>query len=675
MRSVRFSQAVDGTPEACAPDVVGAYWALGWMHARYRPLQSFLIHSAACGRIAERVLPRTQLVALDALVHRLDLPRTGEREAARLDEDARAWLDAYLAGFAEGIARHGLPFELRLLGVRPPLPTAASTVSSLLLSAYLGLAEGQERMERLILEAIDHGAELPWLETMFRPYMDGAARAPLSGFGPRAAPGFSSAGGSNAWAVAPERSASGRALLAGDPHLQVNQMPALFLEVSIRVGDGYWLGATIPGLPGMALGRNRDIAWSGTFGVADNVDCYIEDARAPEAFVTREVRLSRRFRRPLALRFYDSARGTLERDPRDGRTLSVRWFGKERPGECLGAYMRLPMAQSAEQACRVLDRAMTLSLHYVIADRAGNVRYKHCGFIPRRAAARLYPHDAPAPLHAPEMLPELGPDDGFVCSANEARRGRDGSVLSTFAQPPYRYDRIAAVLGARRDHDLASFRALQLDLYSLQAERLRPLLLPYVSSPLFRRAISEWGLRYEEDDAGAHAFSLCYGAARRALACVLGGAAFWHRALEESEAGVWWAEAIDRLLAAPAALPSAWRNAFLAELARAPEPMAWGETQRITLTHMALGGVPGCDRGPFPLPGSLATVRQGNVLRVSGATQAVAPAYRFVTDLGEDCAYTALPGGIDGSAFSPSYACWLDDYWAGHYHRLAPPTP
>jgi len=88
---------------------------------------------------------------------------------------------------------------------------------------------------------------------------------------------------------------------------------------------------------------------------------------------------------------------------------------------------------------------------------------------------------------------------------------------------------------------------------------------------------------------------------------------------------------------------------------------------------MVLGGVPGCDRGPFTLPGSVATVRQGNILHIGKAVQAIGPAYRFIADLGEDCAYTALPGGIDGSVFSRSYDRWLDDYWAGRYHRLVPP--
>ncbi|MBI3178104.1 MAG: penicillin acylase family protein, partial [Deltaproteobacteria bacterium] len=128
--------------------------------------------------------------------------------------------------------------------------------------------------------------------------------------------------------------------------------------------------------------------------------------------------------------------------------------------------------------------------------------------------------------------------------------------------------------------------------------------------------------------------------------------------------------------------PETWQGeqsgalrAALARVAReAPRP--WGEVQTCTARHLVLGGVGlGFDRGPFELLGSRATVRQGNLLRCDGATLAVGPAYRLVTDLGDDAAWTSLPGGIDGSRFDASYACWLDEWRRGAYHRIAPPDP
>ena len=69
----------------------------------------------------------------------------------------------------------------------------------------------------------------------------------------------------------------------------------------------------------------------------------------------------------------------------------------------------------------------------------------------------------------------------------------------------------------------------------------------------------------------------------------------------------------------------------------------------------------------------MATVCQGNRLRIDGQSLTVGPAYRMVCDLGTEEAWTALPGGIDGSRFSGSYDQWLPGYLAGEYHRLAAP--
>ena len=106
--------------------------------------------------------------------------------------------------------------------------------------------------------------------------------------------------------------------------------------------------------------------------------------------------------------------------------------------------------------------------------------------------------------------------------------------------------------------------------------------------------------------------------------------------------------------------------------------LPWGQAQQLEMRHMIVGGLPkilGFDKGPFPLPGSRATPRQGVHVPIGeGLVSTVAPAFRMICDLGEDAIWTTLPGGIDGSRLSRSYTYWLHEYLAGSYHRLAPPT-
>jgi penicillin amidase len=686
----RITYDGNGTPGIWAANPAEAYAGLGWLHGRHRALQALLLGAAARGVVAAHLWPRDDLVALDALAHRLGLPERGRAEADRLDAEVGTWLDAYLVGFRHGAREGGAPFELRLLFARLPPLDRAAILSGVLLAGYTAV-QGQERMERALVDALAAGADPGLLEEMFHPHLEGwdparLARLPRSSS--RGLASYGLLGGSNAWAVDGSRTASGTPILCGDPHLQLNQLPALLFEVRARVGDDVWLGATIPGLPGWFMGRNRAVAWTGTAAAADNVDFAIENVEGDHVrrgdhdkrLVVREVEIRRRLRSPIELRFLVSERGVLETDG-NGDVLAVQWAGAQRPADMLDAYMRLATSESARAAAAFAERASVLSLHLVFADRSGDVRYAQAGRVPRRTAgwSGLYPVPAAGGarwdgFYEGEAMPIGGAEDGMLVSANEARPAPDGGVLSTLAQPSYRLDRITELLRARTDHDLASMQAIQLDLFSRQAAVLRPRLREYLEPGLLRDALDAWDGCYDAESIGAHAFELCYRAAVRALAPELGGEWFTHM-LAESELPVWWLRAIDRVLAASDGDRGERLAAAVADQSSvAPAP--WGEVQQLTLPNMILGGLPaslGFDRGPYPLPGSVATVNEAYTVRVDGQVLTVGPVYRMVCDLDTAEAWTALPGGIDGSRFSDTYDHWLAAYLDGDYHRLAAP--
>ena len=698
MTTCQITYDNNGTPGIWAENPREAYWGMGWLHGRHRPLQSRIISTAAQGRMAESLWDLDHLLALDTLIHRLNIPEMGRQEAKKLSGEALDWLQAYLLGWQAGASVAKTPFELRVLMAKLPDPTPESLVSSLMLSGYLGLAQSQERMERALVQALVEGAEPKVLEKMFHPHLKGWDADALKQFGAKALAGFGTGGiravgGSNAWAVGPDRSHSGQTFLCGDPHLQVNQLPALFFEIRARVGDDYWLGASIAGLPGIAVGRNRDVAWSGTFGVADNVDYFIEDVEdskvkrrdglAPVA--ERKVEIKRRFKEPLVLHFFDSDRGTLETsDMQNGPVLASSWASCARPAEAMNAYLQLPMARSCEQAARTLEHAHTLSLHFVLADRAGDTRYAQAGYIPKRTQgwSGLYPvsaMDGPGwdGFYHGAGLPRMGHEDGFIVSANEARLAADGGVLSTLAQPNYRQERIRQRLSERSDHGFDTMREIQLDTYSLQAKQFLPFLLKSLPSGSLRRALEEWDLHYDVQSKGAHAFEICYQALRVALAPELGGQ--WYKdMLAQSELCNWWTRGIDFILLEQDSWTGKRGERLHAALQAVAleEPRKWGAVQKVSLPNMVLGGLPsvfGFNRGPYGLPGGRATPRQGQLITMDGAQTAVGPAYRMICDLSEDVIWTALPGGIDGSRFSSTYTRWLQEWVVGSYHKLMPP--
>ena len=274
-------------------------------------------------------------------------------------------------------------------------------------------------------------------------------------------------------------------------------------------------------------------------------------------------------------------------------------------------------------------------------------------------------------------LPGSPAKDGVVCSANEARPSVDGRTLATLAQPSYRRGAIRDFLCARRDHDVHTFQELQLNLHSRQAELLAPLYRAALPDGRLKVAIERWDSCYGPDSIGAHAFEIVHRAARGALAPELGGPWFTHM-LDNTEISVWWCRAIDALLLDE----GSWTGPRGERLHRAlsavsdRRPERWGDVQQVVLRNMVLGGLPrflGLDHGPFPLPGSIATVCQGNLVPTASGPVACGPAYRFVTSLDEDAAYTASPAGVNGSRFSGSYTRWTQDYLQGRYHRIEPP--
>lgn len=681
-----------GTPGLLAENMVSGYRGLGFLHGRHRPLQTLILACAARGELARRLLPKHELVEIDKLVARFDLTRIGESEAKRLAPDAAQLLDAYAAGITDAIRDRGMPFELRMIGATIAPPDRATILSGILVGACLGLAQCQERMERAIVDALSARADDRVLAEMFAPHLNGwnpELLRTVSRHG-EIAPGelVTAGGGSNTWAVSGAHTTSGKPMLAGDPHLQANQLPALLFEIRARIAGTAWLGASIPGLPGLAVGRNDHVAWSGTFGVADNVDHWVEtitngalerDSGPP---AERIAKIHRRFRSALNERIHTSSRGALSWDGiTDGNVLASRWAATEGVAETFEAYAKMPFAKSAAEAEHILTKAQTLTLHFVLADTSGDVRYVQVGRIPERSDgwSGLYPSDKAAWVgtYTGARMPRAKPDDGIEVSANEARLAPDGAVLSTLAQPPYRRTRILDLLKKRQDHDLASMQAIQQDLYSLQAETLAPLLRDALPNGRIREAIAAWDFRYDEHSTGAHAFEIARNAALRGLDSVLGGG--WYRdRLNDSELMVWWCTGLDRILAQALTTnvkASGRVRESLASIANATVS-PWGDVQRITYGNIVLAGLPswtGFNTGPLPLVGSIATVSQGNIVRSGGTSVCVAPVYRFTTDLAEVAASTSIPGGIDGSRFGDSYTSWLDDHRAGRYHRILPP--
>jgi len=317
----------------------------------------------------------------------------------------------------------------------------------------------------------------------------------------REALGFATeATGSNNWAVAPSRSATGGALLAGDPHLSPS-MPGITYEVGLYLGERFCRGASFPGRLGIAFGQNNDVAWSFTNTMADVMDLFVErldgdsyefegEAR-PLELITEEIGVRGRSQ-PERLEVRSTHHGpivneALRADP--GEPLALSWTALDAPCVTEATLGVLEVTSGAELVASVEPHNAPVS-NLVWADRHGSIGYKTIGRVPIRRGGCP---DLPKPgwsgeyewdgWIAYEELPEVvDPESGYVLTANN-RITPDGyphHITSDWLDG-YRARRIEDVLAGDDEHDLDRFAELQTDMLSLpgletahRLARLRP---------------------------------------------------------------------------------------------------------------------------------------------------------------------------------------------------------
>ena len=695
-----------GVPHVRCGSERDALRGLGHCHARDRLLQMVLARVIGRGRTAEVLAGTSELVALDTQFRRLDLGRRAESEVARLSARHRALIEAYCSGVNEAL-RSRMPWELRLLRHRPEPWTPEDVVLMTRLVGFAGLAQTQGDIERLLVELVQAGVPdlllrelIPGRLTMLD---SGLLRSVTLGdrvLPPAAESGVPSMAGSNAWAVSPGRTAGDVALLAGDPHLEISRLPAVWYEAVLDHGGGWCAGATMPGLPGVYVGRNDDVAWSVTYGAGDAIDSWVEEARdgrylrtvegedAWLPFRRRDEVIRRRGGDSVTTAVFENHHGVLDGDPRSpGRYLATRWAGGEETGAAsLAVALDLMHVGDVRAAGALLGR-VEFSFTWVMADRHGSIAKVMSGRIPRRRNpdAGVVPlpgwdpqHDWDGFLDADELPRQTDPPDGCIAAANEDVNHLAATTVITLPMPPYRARRIAELLSARDDWTVADFERMQMDRVSPQAQRFLEVLRPLLTDDARFDTLLRWDGTYEDDSRAAAWFEAFYRALVEAALTRASGAA-GRLLIEETALVAAHFGLLDDVLLDP---DSAWhgpdgRDASLrraATHALATPPSRLRDRQPLVMRHILLHGrVPswlGFDHAPLPLRGGRATIHQGQTLRSGGREFSVGPSFRMVTSLSDSVIRTALPGGPSDRRFSRWYDSGVADWWDGIFKTV-----
>ncbi len=277
-----------GIPHIRANGLADVMFGLGYATAEDRLWQLDILHRAAFGRLSEIVGPAT--LDVDKFMLSLGIKRAAEAEAANLEGETREALEGFAAGVNAYVARRGAFIGPEfLLGRYAPLSwTPAASIGNLKIMGWTldGFLEKLLLRDRVSAEIGEEWAA-HFFDDAAQPVdadavVSSAAYAALRERVGRAseelerATGLSTRGlpGSNNWAVSGAYTATGKPMLANDPHLAFS-IPSIWYECHLTAPGLNAAGATIPGVPGVAIGHNDQMAWGITAAMLVQTEAYV----------------------------------------------------------------------------------------------------------------------------------------------------------------------------------------------------------------------------------------------------------------------------------------------------------------------------------------------------------------------------------------------------------------
>jgi penicillin amidase len=504
---------------------------------------------------------------------------------------------------------------------------------------------------------------------------------------------------SNNWVVSGKKTKSGQPILASDPHMEVNRLPALWYEMIWKVGDQVTMGITMPGLPVMVFGRTNHLAWAGTYGFMDMIDYFIEEYRDEKflydgkwiPFEKRTETIRPKKKEPITLTFYENHHGVLEGQPEGpGKYLCMAFTGRSGAGaDIFNAILEIDTIRSVKEAQeRFRDIAMP-TFNWGFVDRDGNIGYQMNGKMPKRpeGVSGLLPvagweakNDWKG-FEDPAQLPSCyNPESGFFATANNDLNKFGDIHPINLPMAPYRIQRIIERLEQQDAIDTEYIKDMHFDLYSKQAERLMPLILPLLPDTKNGEILKEWDFVYHKNSTGAMLFESVY---QNIIKIVFGKNGMGEDVIEHlfDETGIFtdfhgnfddvlinenssWFKEVDRTTQLKEAIDRGLNV----------QPKPYGETRKIDMMNIFLGGkLPGFlgfDMKNITLPGNRATIPQGQIFKSGGRTTTFAPSFRMIVEIDKDGIWTNIAGGPSGARFSKWYKSDLKNWEKGHYKKL-----
>lgn len=699
-----------------------AIFAQGFVTAQDRLFQMQLTRLFAQGRIGE--LAGKGARGLDIRMRTLGIHRAAKRQAELLDDDTKRFFQRYVDGVNAFIRTRpqDIPLEFKLAGIKAEEWSVADSLTVLYYMGYSISANlSTEIIAQALLETIGLEKTKQILPININP--DDPAPAKKTAV---AALGGSRLGlqndafltsfiedhplriGSNNWAVGPKLAPGDKPILAGDPHLDARVLPGVWHTFGLKAPGIRIVGANIPGLPGIALGRTEHIAISMTNNYGDVQDLFIEtidpndpgrylegdkskpftiieeelkfkDKDAPGGLTTEKIKIRATERGPVVSRVLAGLDA--------GKVITLRWAPAESMGSTIGI-SKFMTAKSTAEIDRALTQVSMLLLNWVFVDDKGNIGYRASGRVPlRRSQSGTFPHrvvddqDEWVGWIPDHLMPHAAnPDRHWLGTCNHKTIGADYPYYySTYFAPSFRYRRLKELMSRPGPKAVDDHWRFQRDAKNMMAQKIAPLMAAALKADPATAAMGQvlqgWDFVDGKGSAGPAVFQATYRLfAKEVFGDELGLKVtdlmltswyFWEERLlkmVEDNNSPWFddtrtkdkVETRDDLFRRSAKLAQEqWRHL----LGDDPTQWEWGKVHYLELVsplRRSGWGKSLVGSGPMPMGGSGETLYRGWYAWEDPFAVTNSASLRMVADMSDPDKVTAvLPTGVWGRTFSP----------------------
>ncbi|UCE52129.1 MAG: penicillin acylase family protein [Desulfobacterales bacterium] len=709
---IRIKRMQGGFPRIDADEEIDLHYGLGYMHGHDRQMHMWLMKIIGQGKGSEFVKADDELIELDKFMRWINLSEDALNEVQQLSPEVSDIFNSYCKGVNDAVSDSKTPIEFKLIGYQPDQWTPEDIVLMVKLIGYIGLYQSQGDIEKFILQLLRNNVAPQKVKELF-PYIREEISNDLIEIIQKVKlirpivpesikwmghlPGLFA---SNNWTVGPQKTTSGKALLCGDPHLAI-QLPSIWYSAVMTAKEHFMMGATLPGIPSIILGRTPNLSWAVTYGTMDMIDYFIEEVkdkkyRRGEKWLPLKMReeiIKPKKKDPIILKIYENDYGILEGEPdEDGYYLNLAWSSRKGTvAESARNLLNVVHAKTAEDALKYFSGLPFAPFNWVWADAEGNIGYQLSGLYPKKAenTSGLLPYLAWDEsqgwqgMISPDKYPRaLNPNEGYIITANQDLNHLGEVAPMTLPMSSYRADRIRELLEQKESLTMEYMKQMHYDLYSRQAEAFMEIIQPLLPATENSEILKNWDQKYDATSLGATLFERVY---LELLKLIFGengmGVNVIEHIITETPMFAMLHGNFDQVMLKN---ESAWfgdktrDEIFQTAIDRGLKDPAvpYGKTRKMYIPNIFFAGrlpkIFGFDYGPYEHIGSRATIPQGQQYKSMGHPSTFTPTFRMVTDFADDELHTNNAGGPSDRRFSKYYTMGLKAWMKGEYEVFKP---